>query len=349
MPVGRIALVVRGDRGAPIADRMSDRLTPVVEALARVDLVAEIAIFGEAAAGEVSSQLVGVDGVLVWVDPVSGSDDRSTLDALLRKVAAEGVWVSAHPDTIIRMGTKEVVYRTRELGWGSDTELYLTVEEFTERFPVVLRRGGARVLKQYRGNGGIGVRKVEMLSDDLVRVQSARLRDEATEDVPLNEFMQRCERYFAYSGGMGRVVDQPFQTRIAEGMIRCYFVKNEVVGFARQYAPKPSSSEARRVFGLPSEKTMFGPDELSFRALRLKLESEWVPAMQRLVDVDTKALPALWDADFLFGPKDESGSDTYVLCEINVSAVAPFPPEALPKLARATLAAVREAKRSRAE
>src|SRR5207244_6326343 len=104
-----------------------------------------------------------------------------------------------------------VVYRTRELGWGSETELYLTVAEFTERFPAVLRRGGARVLKQYRGNGGIGVQKVEMLSDDLVRVQSARLRDEATEDEPLSEFMHRCERYFAYSEGRGRVVDQPFQ------------------------------------------------------------------------------------------------------------------------------------------
>jgi hypothetical protein len=44
-------------------------------------------------------------------------------------------------------------------------------------------------------------------------------------------------------------------------------------------------------------------------------------------------LPALWDADFLYGPRDERGADTYVLCEINVSSVYPFPDEALAPLA----------------
>jgi hypothetical protein len=58
--------------------------------------------------------------------------------------------------------------------------------------------------------------------------------------------------------------------------------------------------------------------------------------MQRTVDVDNASLPLLWDADFLFGPKTDAGGDTYVLCEINVSAVAPFPPSAVTKLAAAT-------------
>jgi hypothetical protein len=44
----------------------------------------------------------------------------------------------------------------------------------------------------------------------------------------------------------------------------------------------------------------------------------------------------LWDADFLYGPRTASGEDTYVLCEMNVSAVYPFPEEALEPLARAT-------------
>jgi hypothetical protein len=41
----------------------------------------------------------------------------------------------------------------------------------------------------------------------------------------------------------------------------------------------------------------------------------------------------LWDADFLYGPKTADGADSYVLCEINVSAVAPFPDSAAPKVA----------------
>ena len=73
---------------------------------------------------------------------------------LLRDVAAKGPWVSAHPDVILKMGVKEVLHRTRHLGWGTDTRLYRTAEEFRDAFPVSLGSGGARVLKQNRGNAG---------------------------------------------------------------------------------------------------------------------------------------------------------------------------------------------------
>jgi hypothetical protein len=59
--------------------------------------------------------------------------------------------------------------------------------------------------------------------------------------------------------------------------------------------------------------------------------------MQRLLDVETDQLPVLWDCDFLLGPKRDSGEDTYVLCEINVSSVSPFPDSALTRVAQATL------------
>ena len=38
--------------------------------------------------------------------------------------ASKGVWVSAHPDVILKMDVKEVLHRTRHLGWGVDTQLY---------------------------------------------------------------------------------------------------------------------------------------------------------------------------------------------------------------------------------
>jgi len=351
MSAARVAIVFRGDRSAPTPPPATTRLASVVDALAEVGLIAEFAVYNDDAVDEMRSQLIGVDGALVWVDPVTGSDDRTKLDALLRDVASEGVWVSAHPDTILKMGTKEVLFHTRELGWGSEISMYRTVEDFAGHFGEHLGAGGARVLKQYRGNGGIGVQKVELIeqksppSASVVRVQSARLRDEIAEDITLGEFMQRCARYFAYSDGTGRLIDQPFQPRITEGLIRCYLVKGEVVGFARQYpheqSPAGDPTAPRRIFGLPAAKTMYGPDDPAFGALRASVESEWVPAMQTLVNVDDASLPALWDADFLYGPKTPSGDDTYVLCEINVSAVIPFPPEAPPKLARATLAAIR--------
>ena len=77
------------------------------------------------------------------------------------------------------------------------------------------------------------------------------------------------------------------------------------------------------------------------------MESDWVPAMCQALGLDRAALPVLWDADFLFGPKTELGEDTYVLCEINVSCVTPFPEFAAGQVAQAAVACVLTAKRSR--
>ncbi len=36
----------------------------------------------------------------------------------------------------------------------------------------------------------------------------------------------------------------------------------------------------------------------------------------------------IWDADFLYGPRDSAGADSYVLCEINASSCFAIPDEA---------------------
>jgi hypothetical protein len=64
--------------------------------------------------------------------------------------------------------------------------------------------------------------------------------------------------------------------------------------------------------------------------------------MQALFGLDKASLPAIWDADFLLGPRDASGCDSYVPCEINASSVFPFPGEARGPLARAATARMRE-------
>src|SRR3546814_14982373 len=70
---------------------------------------------------EVRAQLLRADGVLVWVNPIEAGRDRSILNGLLEEVAEAGVLVSAHPNAIRKMGTKEVLYRTRSMSWGCDT------------------------------------------------------------------------------------------------------------------------------------------------------------------------------------------------------------------------------------
>src|SRR6516164_9756286 len=160
-----------------------------------------------------------LDGVLVWVNPIHEGRSRANLDALLREIAARGVWVSAHPDVILKMGTKEVLYRTRTMSWGSNTALYRTAEAMRVELPAQLA-AGPRVIKRNRGNGGQGVWKVERLSSSrsrpMVRVLDAT--KDASEELTLDEFLERCVEYF----GDGCVIDQPFQTRLSEGVVRCY-------------------------------------------------------------------------------------------------------------------------------
>lgn len=332
--------------GLPRADR---DLAPLYEAFAtlRVELVP--VPYRDDAVDEVRHRLQGLDGVLVWVNPIQDGADRSLLDALLREASTRGVWVSAHPDVILQIGTKEILHRTRNLGWGTETALYRSADEFDAVFPERLARAGRLVLKQARGNGGNGVWKVELPGarpssaglDVQVRVQDARAKDGSFELVTLGDFMQRCAEYFAWSGAL---IDQAFQDRLADGMVRCYFSGTRVVGFCRQY-PKGLLDDPQQ--GPASSSVMHGPETAEFQTLRAIAEAEWVPKMLEILELGIQDMPVIWDADFLFRPKSGSGEDTYVLCEINASAVWPFPREAAPIVAATTLQHVETARTHR--
>jgi hypothetical protein len=349
---GRVALLWRGDRQARRnATPHNNRLSQVFEALASLGIHAESAVYADDMAAEVREQLLKVDGVLVWVNPISDGENRIVLDAMLRDVASQGVWVSAHPDVILKMGVKEVLHRTKRLGWGSDTHLYRAAQDFHEEFPPRLLSAGPRVLKQNRGNGGQGVWKVELVSPTaseggIVRVLQAA-RGSVPEDIPLDAFMRRCETYF---DAEGCIVDQPFQPRLPDGMIRCYMSTDKVAGFGHQLVkalipppPEGPDSEAAR----PGPRIMHPASAAPFQTLRTKMESEWTPQMMQLLDIEAESLPIIWDADFLYGPRTASGEDTYVLCEINVSSVFPFPEQAPSEIARRALARLLSSKKTR--
>ena len=65
---------------------------------------------------------------------------------------------------------------------------------------------------------------------------------------------------------------------------------------------------------------------------------------KQILGLDTHALPVIWDADFLYGPKTSSGDDTYVLCEINASSTFAFPEHAMPTVAQAAIQRIEERK-----
>lgn len=349
----KLALLWRGDNHARRDATPSNcRLNRVFDALAALGVHAEPAVYADDMVDEVREQLLTMDGVLVWADPISEGRNRIVLDAMLREVASRGVWVSAYPDVILKMGVKQVLYRTKHLGWGTDTHLYRTVREFYHEFPRRVQSAGPRVLKQNRGNGGQGVWKVELVTptaceDAIVRVLHAR-RGSLPEDLPLSDLMNRCENYF---GAEGCIVDQPFQPRLPDGMIRCYMAADKVVGFGHQLIkalipPPPEGPDSEGA--QPGPRIMHPASAPAFQALKTKMESEWTPQMMQVLDIDAEALPIIWDADFLYGPRTASGEDTYVLCEINVSSVFPFPEQAPSEIARLALARLQSSRKAHA-
>ena len=318
----RVALLWRGDREARLAARPEEsRFCAIFEALERQGIQAEPAVYSEDMAEEVRNQLLQMDGVLVWVDPISGGQRRDSLNELLREVASAGVFVSTHPDVISKMGVKAVLHRTRTLGWGTDTHFYETPEAFAAEFPDRLARNGPMVLKQNRSNGGIGVWRVTALPEgSKAEILSARSED-PQRTLPLADFLSERREDFGMAGGL---VDQPFQARHLDGMVRCYMSGERVAGFGHQLV----RALADRGAGPAGPRLYSGPDDERYQHLRAVMESEWTPAMAQILKIEMADLPVIWDADFLLGPKTSDGHDTYVLCEINVSSVFPIPNEA---------------------
>src|SRR5262249_44078733 len=158
----KVAVLWRGDRETRrAATPQNNRYRDVFEALRQAGVHAKPAVFDEAFADEVRDQLLRVDGALGGVNRLDASRTRAAQDALLRDVGARGPWVSAHPDVILKMGTEEVLHRTKHIGWGTDTHVYRSLRALRDEFPARLAAAGPRVLKQNRGNAGQGVWKVE--------------------------------------------------------------------------------------------------------------------------------------------------------------------------------------------
>lgn len=336
----KVALLWRGDRQARRDARPEDsRLKAIFAALAAIGVEAEPAVYSEDMASEVRDQLHRLDGVLVWVNPNSDGIGRDALDGLLREVSSAGVLVSAHPDVIDKMGVKAVLSRTKTLGWGTDTHFYETPEAFVAEFPGRLMDNGPRVLKQNRGNGGFGVWKVTAQLDGTVEILSARI-EEPPRTFSLADFLAERREDFGMAGGL---VDQPFQARHLDGMVRCYMSGDKVAGFGHQLVRALADREA----GTTGPRLYSGPDDERFQALRVTMEGDWTPAMARLLEIDISDLPVIWDADFLLGLKTAGGQDTYVLCEINVSSVFPIPDEAPDALAATLVQRLQAARRLR--
>jgi hypothetical protein len=113
-------------------------------------------------------------------------------------------------------------------------------------------------------------------------------------------------------------------------MVRCYLTLNKVVGFGYQEInslyPVYSNSDFTKF--RPSKRHYYTESCGLFKDLKLKMENEWVAQLLQLSNLSVDDLPVIWDADF-FIDGSSIKNKRYILCEINVSSVSPFPESAI--------------------
>ena len=126
---------------------------------------------------------------------------------------------------------------------------------------------GPRVIKRNRGNGGQGVWKVERLpTSSVVKVLDAT--KDTPEELTLDDFIRRCAEYFEN----GNVIDQAFQPRLSEGVVRCYVAGDRCAGFGHHKVIALVDSPAARSEAGP--RLYSSTADLRFQRLRRLIEYE---------------------------------------------------------------------------
>lgn len=321
-----IALMIYGDSGSTRNAISDDKYQLLATALSEAVFGVESVLYNDSKANELPEQLSRFQAVLVWVNPIEQGHDRRKLDAMLLKLADKPCLVSAHPEVILKIGTKQVLYDTKNMDWSLDTELYGSFNDFHDRFLISLERTPVRILKHYRGNGGNGVFKVWLNKPGGEKVHLLHALKTAEEKILTRKgFFEEFQQYFERNGVL---LNQQWNPHIINGMVRCYLTGTRVSGFGYQEAnalcPKTQESES----GIrPTSKRFYFSEACGlFQDLRNIMELKWVPQLQEIHAIPDDKMPLLWDADFFINHVNSAEpAKKYSLCEINASCVSPFP------------------------
>jgi hypothetical protein len=335
-----IALMIYGEPGSDKSVFTEAKYKKLAEYFVEQKFSVTSICYHDSVANKLSTELLQYAGVLVWVNPIEQQGDRKKVDSLLRELSDQGVFVSAHPDVILKIGTKEILYKAKDEEFGTDVKLYTSYDDFRNRFPQDIDPGGLRILKQYRGNGGKGVYKIDATEIDQDKIIATHAT-QGSQDIimTVDDFYSMFEFYFQ-SGDM--LINQPWNANIINGMVRCYVTGNRVAGFGYQEVnalyPKCNS-----VFKQPSQRFYFSEDCGLFKDLKQIMNDHWIQRLQEITGVNSENLPVIWDADFFINEVNTSKArDKYSLCEINVSSVSPFPESATPYIVEETRKRIRQ-------
>ena len=186
-------------------------------------------IYRDEIADEVRAELLTVDGVLVWIDPIGRGEDRTRFDQILLDLSSAGVWVSAHPDTIALIGTKDVLYTHQVARLGKRRPSLRNTHRAAGSVARSPRRGSAGGEATARATQASESGRSRCPPTPLDRSREPH-RSSCTERNTATPTSTRwswprsstiCAPYFA-NGGV--VIDQAFQPRVTEGLVRVYLV-----------------------------------------------------------------------------------------------------------------------------
>jgi hypothetical protein len=324
-----LAILVYAAPGVKRDALTEEKYSSLAEAFAQAGFRVQSVSYNDNLADTLTTTLQQFNAILVWINPIEQGNDRKRLDRMLVELSKKNCFVSTHPEVILKMGTKDILFKTKEMPWGGDIRMYNSYEDFVSRFKDCVSSAGIRVLKQFRGNGGNGVFKIEWRNGDVVVLHAAQGNEPRL--MKYDNFLTEFRSFF---NDNGILIDQPWNEHMENGMVRCYVSGNRVAGFGYQEinAMYPSSSGF-----LPPSKRYYYTEECGlFSDLRDVMQSDWIPALQERLSIADNMMPVIWDADFFINGTDLPTAKKYTLCEINVSCVSPFPPSAVKHMVEET-------------
>jgi hypothetical protein len=326
-----IALMIYGEPGSARNVFTEEKYKKLAAYLVEQGLSVESVLYHHSVSGKLEKELTKYEAILVWVNPVEQGHDRTVLDAMLMNLSAQGIFVSAHPDTILKIGTKEILYRTKDEEFGGDVKLYPSFENFKLKFLLSGKATGIRILKQYRGNGGNGVFKIDASHFESNRISVTHAASGDKDDrMSVEAFFSSFENYF---NKHGMLIDQEWNSNIVNGMVRCYMCGAKVAGFGYQEV-NALYPVCNGVYKKPGQRFYYSENCGLFSDLKEIMETRWVPRLQEITGIETAMLPVIWDADFFINKTNaDIIAEKYSLCEINASSVSPFPESAVPYIA----------------
>ena len=332
-----IALILYGDSNSTRNAFTDDNFKGLAESLTESGFNVESVLYHHSKAKQFQTELERFTAVLSWVNPkerTERSEDNLDLDDVLLSLSGKGVYVSTHPEIILKIGTKKVLYSTRNMDWGGDTEIYTDYDDFEKRFLNSLNTSSARILKQYRGESGRGIFKVSLDTEhkNICVVPATSGNEERV--FSKDEFFNEFKKYFDNGNGL---VNQQWAESITNGMVRCYITGTKVSGFGYQesVALCPNTDISESKVRPTSKRFYFSEDCGLFQDLRKIMETKWIPQLQDIHSISDEAMPLLWDIDlFINDVNTTKTEEKYTLCEINVSCVSPFPPSCVNYIAR---------------